>query len=95
MLYYDMLSVFNPLNAELNPICHLLALVAAHHILHFSRVRVKSVNADLSIPEKSRRYWKAERRGSFFIHAIFYSDSSVQNLSVDCMPLRMAEMLEG
>ena len=32
--------VFNPLNAELNPICHLLALLGAHHILHVSRVRV-------------------------------------------------------
>jgi hypothetical protein len=30
---------FNPLNAELNPICHLLALWA-HHILHISRIRV-------------------------------------------------------
>ena len=33
--------VINPLNAELNPICHLLALLGAHHILHFSRIRVK------------------------------------------------------
>ena len=32
---------FNPLNAELNPIYHLLALLGAHHILHFSRIRVK------------------------------------------------------
>ena len=31
----------NPLNAELNPIRHLLALVAAHHIVHVSSVRVK------------------------------------------------------
>jgi len=30
----------DPLNAELNPICHLLALLA-HHILYVSRVRVK------------------------------------------------------
>jgi len=30
----------NPLNAELNPICHLLALLRAHHILHVSRLRV-------------------------------------------------------
>jgi len=30
----------NPLNAELNPICHLLALLGAHHILHISRIRV-------------------------------------------------------
>jgi len=33
---------FNPLNAELNPICHLLALLGAHTILHISRIRVKS-----------------------------------------------------
>ena len=31
----------NPLNAKLNPICHLLALLRAHHILHVSRIRVK------------------------------------------------------
>ena len=34
---------FNPLNAELNPICHLLALLGAHLILHVSRIRVNSV----------------------------------------------------
>jgi len=32
--------MFNPLNAELNPICYLLALLA-HHFLHVSRIRVK------------------------------------------------------
>jgi len=31
----------NPLNAELNTICHMLALLGAHHILHISRIRVK------------------------------------------------------
>jgi hypothetical protein len=30
----------NPLNAELNPICYLLALLEAHHFLHVSRIRV-------------------------------------------------------
>ena len=30
----------NPLNAELNFICHLLTLLEAHHILHVSRIRV-------------------------------------------------------
>jgi len=30
----------NPLNAELNPTCHLLALLRAHNILHVSRIRV-------------------------------------------------------
>ena len=31
----------NPLNAELNPICHLLPLLGAHNILHVSRIRGK------------------------------------------------------
>ena len=34
-------TYFNPLNAELNPICHLLALLGTHHTLHISRIRVK------------------------------------------------------
>ena len=33
-------SELNPLNAELNPICYLLALLV-HHFLHVSRKRVK------------------------------------------------------
>ena len=32
--------VFNPLNAELNSIFHLLALLGARHTLHVSRIRV-------------------------------------------------------
>jgi len=31
----------NPLNAELNPSCHLLALLEALHILHVGSIRVK------------------------------------------------------
>ena len=34
-------SGIKPLNAELIPNCHLLALLGAHHILHVSRIRVK------------------------------------------------------
>jgi len=30
----------NTLDAELNPICHLLALLGAHPILHVRRIRV-------------------------------------------------------
>jgi hypothetical protein len=33
--------MFNPLNAELNSICHLLALLGAHHVFHVSGLRVK------------------------------------------------------
>ena len=38
---------FNPLNAELNPICYLLALLGAHNFLHVSRIRVKSLTLRL------------------------------------------------
>jgi len=37
----------NTLNAELNPICCLLALLGAHHFLHVSRIRVKSLSLRL------------------------------------------------
>jgi len=37
-------TVLNPLNAEFNPICNLLALLGAHHILHISRIRVNNRN---------------------------------------------------
>ena len=37
----------NPLNAELNPIRYLLALLGAHHFLHVSRIRVKSLTLRL------------------------------------------------
>ena len=30
-----------PLNDELNPMCHLQALLGAHHILHVFRIMVK------------------------------------------------------
>jgi hypothetical protein len=36
-----LLDDLNPLNAELNPICHLPALLGVHHILHVSMIRVK------------------------------------------------------
>ena len=41
--YIIKLSNINPLNAELNPICYLLALLGAHHFLPVSRIRVKSL----------------------------------------------------
>jgi hypothetical protein len=38
----------NPLNAKLNPICHLLALLRAHHILHVSSLWVKDDRHDVN-----------------------------------------------
>jgi len=40
-------NFINPLNAELNPICYLLALLGAHHFLHVSRIRVRSLTLRL------------------------------------------------
>ena len=45
-------SSLNPLNTELNPICHFLALLGAHHILHVSRIRV-NVSDQVSYPYKT------------------------------------------
>jgi hypothetical protein len=39
--FKNWVAQFNLLIAQLNPICHLLALLGAHHILHVSRIRVK------------------------------------------------------
>jgi hypothetical protein len=36
-------SAFKGLNTELNPICHLLTLLGAHHIFHVSGVKVNFV----------------------------------------------------
>ena len=44
--YRGLFNNFNTLNAELNPICYLLALLA-HHFLHVSRIRVKSLTLRL------------------------------------------------
>ena len=38
----DLAVVFNLSNAELNPICQLLALLGSHRILHISRIRVNN-----------------------------------------------------
>ena len=43
----------NPLNAELNPIRHLLALVGARHIVHVSWIRVKN-----QILKSKERNWR-------------------------------------
>jgi hypothetical protein len=43
----------NPLNAELNPICHLLALLEAHYILYVSRIRVKEETSEVLLLGRS------------------------------------------
>jgi hypothetical protein len=44
LLYLAVSIGINNLNAQLYPICHLLALLGAHHILHVSRIRVNNAS---------------------------------------------------
>jgi hypothetical protein len=45
-----------------NPICHLLALLGAHYILHVSRIRVNEIERSLFYSKQliSRRYPEPE-----------------------------------
>ena len=54
------LLYFNPLNAELNPICHTLALLGAHHIFHVSVLRV---NFKEQIKYRTKREKKGKNAG--------------------------------
>jgi hypothetical protein len=42
-LKIHLLELFNRLNFKLNPICHLLALLGAHNILHVSKIMVNKI----------------------------------------------------
>jgi hypothetical protein len=44
MLSWNLAGRIDPLNAEVNTISHLLALLGTHPILHISRTRVKDNN---------------------------------------------------
>ena len=44
--------LLNPLNAKLNPICHLLALLGDHHILHVSRIGVNEQRFLMYVPNR-------------------------------------------
>jgi hypothetical protein len=41
------IKLFNPLNVELHPIRHLLALAGVHHFVHVSRIRINTLPATL------------------------------------------------
>jgi hypothetical protein len=42
-------NIIKSLNAKLNSICHLLALLGAHHILHVSRIMVNNACLNLNV----------------------------------------------
>ena len=56
----------NPLKTQLNPICHLLALLGAHHILHVSRIRVNTlekVATQNNISDTPGKFFNVDRSG--------------------------------
>jgi hypothetical protein len=55
----------NTLNAKLNPICHLLALLGAHHILHVSRIRVKEKSSSNRSIEKNETHFRPRVSSGF------------------------------
>ena len=46
---FPQILYLNPLSPELNPICCLLALLWAHHFLHVSRIKIKSLTLRLLV----------------------------------------------
>ena len=65
-------SPVNPLNAGLNPICHLPALLGAHPILHVSRIRVNLVLEEL------------QTKHSSFFHVVNFRTVWLESLLRDC-----------
>jgi len=61
-------ALFNPLNSELNPICHLLTLLGAHLLFHISRITVRGLFwkkrfiLQLKLSHKAGRSWVCLRR---------------------------------
>jgi len=53
--------MINTLNAELNPICHLLVLLGAHPILYVSRIKVKyDTHRQTAVCTDKKRYMKGK-----------------------------------
>ena len=65
-------------NAELNPICHLLTLLGAHHILHVSRIRVNVWARSLHQRHEARR-WVPEQCWKWWL-----GDKHLTRLTVNC-----------
>jgi hypothetical protein len=65
----------NPLKAELNPICHLLALLGAHHILHINRLTPNDPYMGRTAPLTSKRcilhIYSTTIGTEYFKHALY------------------------
>ena len=74
--------LINRLNAELNPICHLLALVGARHIVHVSRIRVNAVALEWNINP---------HRGLLNLMLLWWARFVMKTfLDMNCLPIGIA-----
>jgi hypothetical protein len=64
------LFIINPLKAELNPFCHLLALLGAHHIFHVSRIRVNLFICDVNVEQRKSKVILEVQFNSRFVHEV-------------------------
>jgi len=61
------MNLINSLNAELKLICHLLALLGTHHILHVSRIRVNPLTPN--DPYRGRTAPSTSKRCILYIYS--------------------------
>ena len=61
--------VINPLNAKLNPIRHLLALLGAHYIFNVGRIRVKCISVAVVSKVAYRRRDNNRANGPELLHS--------------------------
>jgi hypothetical protein len=77
MIFYPSpTKILNPLNDELNPNCHLLALLALH-ILHVSSIRVKRNQGVLDL----HQMWRMKKGKRLTIPLITVSQGASTNQS--------------
>jgi hypothetical protein len=90
--FFDLYFYINPLKAELNPLCHLLALLGAHHILHVSRIRVNAHQRNKDIIMSSKEMYSILKFYTF----ISCNYSSVGSPSVVLVKGKLSvEVFEG
>ena len=80
----------NPLKTQLNPICHLLALLGAHHILHVSRIRVNL----FELYDDARTCQRQIQRSTSVKNAITCTDANVTVPDTERHPSRYASNTE-
>jgi hypothetical protein len=73
---YCSVLLLKPLNAELNPICHLLALAGVHHFVDVSRINNSRFIGDMginviqySVTQKEHRPYCEKRASKLFLNS--------------------------